>query len=109
MPLKVWFFYEALIGTRPAVCLQTGFLLSVTLPPVFYSVFQLSKVRECEVQWGAPHLTVLHTLEKGYISCYSVSQLNEVRRWKRAIYQSDLQNFDSPLLPVDADFLSIFE
>jgi hypothetical protein len=33
-----------------------------------YSVFQLSKVRECEVQWGAPHPTVLHTLEKGYSS-----------------------------------------
>ena len=32
-----------------------------------YSVFQLSKVRECEVQWGAAHPTVLHTLEKGYI------------------------------------------
>jgi hypothetical protein len=31
-----------------------------------YSVFQLSKVGECEVQWGAPHPTVLHTLEKGY-------------------------------------------
>jgi ribonuclease HI len=27
----------------------------------------LSKVRECEVQWGAEHPTVLHTLEKGYI------------------------------------------
>jgi hypothetical protein len=33
-----------------------------------YSVFQLSKVRECEVQWGAEHPTVLHTLEKGYMS-----------------------------------------
>ncbi|QZZ18910.1 hypothetical protein J5X98_15800 [Leptothermofonsia sichuanensis E412] len=28
----------------------------------------MSKVQECEVQWGAEHPTVLHTLEKGYIA-----------------------------------------
>jgi hypothetical protein len=32
-----------------------------------YSVSQLSEVREREAQWGAPTLTGLHTLEKGYI------------------------------------------
>jgi hypothetical protein len=42
-----------------------------------YSIFQLSKVRECEVQWGAEHPTVLHTLEKGYIK-----QLREGKTFK---------------------------